>query len=306
IGEDNFLTPLLGTTCATADVGQCDRWPRWSVQAESIFLWRDNGARAQRPSPINNLSTGSAPFDVGIGPQVSLAYRVDAAKFWEAKYFSVLGMSGSAIGMDLLALDSLDPIPPNPADSLFQINRPFQLLRIDTRIQYDSEFHDAEINYLHRWGELSLLSGFRFVRLAESFCESGAFSRFTRNTNNDLFGGQFGARWCRSYHNLVSWDVTGKAGVFGNSAQQSQSRRMPSGEIPPTWTDAVVAFVGDLNFSANYRLSPVWNIRCGYNLIWLDGIALAPDQPFMLTNGRVVADGNIFLHGANVGLEADW
>ena len=40
--------------------------------------------------------------------------------------------------------------------------------------------------------------------------------------------------------------------------------------------DTDVAFVGDLNFSIIYQLNRVWGLRTGYNLIWLEGVALRP------------------------------
>ena len=71
-----------------------------------------------------------------------------------------------------------------------------------------------------------------------------------------------------------------------------------------------MGFIGDVNLSAIYRLTEVWGIRAGYNLIWIDGLALAPNQ-FDFTNtetsGTLLASGGgIFMHGANLGLEARW
>jgi hypothetical protein len=49
-----------------------------------------------------------------------------------------------------------------------------------------------------------------------------------------------------------------------------------------------------------------WGLRVGYNLVWIDGVALAqldfenPDEP------RFVSAAGVFLHGANFGLEARW
>ena len=39
-----------------------------------------------------------------------------------------------------------------------------------------------------------------------------------------------------------------------------------------------VAFVGEINLSALCRLTDVWNLRAGYNTMWIEGLALAPDQ----------------------------
>ncbi len=71
-----------------------------------------------------------------------------------------------------------------------------------------------------------------------------------------------------------------------------------------------MAFVGELNLSAFYRLTDVWDLKAGYNLMWIDGLALAPDQldfNFAPPNGNQLQNGGaMFLHGVNVGLEARW
>jgi hypothetical protein len=71
-----------------------------------------------------------------------------------------------------------------------------------------------------------------------------------------------------------------------------------------------VGFVGDLTMSAIYRINRVWGIRAGYSLLWLDGLALAPDQFDFTTNAnsgtQLVNSSGIFYHGANLGLEARW
>ena len=75
-------------------------------------------------------------------------------------------------------------------------------------------------------------------------------------------------------------------------------------------TDAGVGFLGDLNYTVTRRLNDTWWLRLGYNMIWLSGVALAPDQ-WDFTNTAasgttLVGGGGVFLHGANLGLEARW
>ena len=69
----------------------------------------------------------------------------------------------------------------------------------------------------------------------------------------------------------------------------------------------------DMNMSAIYRIDETWGLRVGYNLMWLTGVALAPDQWDFSGGGSSSADGtgllgtgNVFLGGANLGLEARW
>jgi hypothetical protein len=71
-----------------------------------------------------------------------------------------------------------------------------------------------------------------------------------------------------------------------------------------------VAFVGELNLTGIYRLTDVWNLRAGYNLIWIAGTALAPDQldfsGLIPAGNQLSSDGKVFLHGVSGGLEARW
>jgi hypothetical protein len=128
---------------------------------------------------------------------------------------------------------------------------------------------------------------------------------------NDLYGPQFGVRLrhCRG-----PWSVegTGKVAVFGNDASTSQVLTdFPDFVLRDVRaSDGDVAFLGELNLSLIRQVSDHWFLRGGYNLIWIDGIALAPDQlDFTLasTSGTTIdTDNTMFLHGVNLGIEGRW
>jgi hypothetical protein len=71
-----------------------------------------------------------------------------------------------------------------------------------------------------------------------------------------------------------------------------------------------MGFLTNMNLSAIYRFTDVWGLRIGYNLAWISGVALAPNQwdfTDTTTSGTGVRGaGGLFLHGANLGLEARW
>jgi len=162
---------------------------------------------------------------------------------------------------------------------------------------------------------LSIFTGFRYLSLDEVFniqstdLDEGT-SDYNIRTMNDLYGWQIGAavRRCRG---RVGWDLTGKAGIYGNWAEQSQS----VGDFPPPFmlrsqratSASNVAFVGELGLSAWYQFAEHFAVRGGYNLFWIEGVALAPDQlDFTNTpsSGTALYAGNgVFLHGVNIGLE---
>jgi hypothetical protein len=107
-----------------------------------------------------------------------------------------------------------------------------------------------------------------------------------------------------------------KIGVAGTLLSQSQTVfdplqptqfRVPN---PSSSDKAGMGMIADMNLSAIYRFNEVWGLRVGYNLLWLTGVALAPDQfdfsPSSIGGTNLNGSGSMFLSGANLGLEARW
>ena len=76
-------------------------------------------------------------------------------------------------------------------------------------------------------------------------------------------------------------------------------------------SDDHTAFFGSLGFNGSYWVGGNWAVRAGYNLMWLEGVALAPPQ---IPVNNLIAPGTsgidtgsgLFFHGASVGLVATW
>jgi hypothetical protein len=299
--------------CDGCDCGYCcdSCWPRWYVEAEAIFLWRNTDVRTQSvvrssPSGVTVLNSRSPDFDSGIGPRALIGIRTSECTAWECQYFSALDMTGTASIASPNSLTAAGQIPNLPGWRLFNA----------ADVQCESELHNVEINYVRSWNGLSLLGGFRFVRLTDRFglniYDTGTSDLYNVHCANDLYGAQLGGRW-RECCGKFYYEFTGKAGVFGNdantwqyltSADQSQIQRNFTNYQNST------AFVGDLNLSIGYRLNKVWAARCGYNVLWIDQVAMSADQlDFNVIPGsgrQMSTDGDVFLHGVNVGLEGRW
>jgi hypothetical protein len=286
------------------------------LQTEALFLHRSttgpNGSN--QPLVINTITNATllstSQFDNArfqAGSRVLFGRRSIDGHGWEASYFGiddwrssarVTGNSDLAIPGDL-GLSTVD------------------FFNADTmRVSLATQLHNFEINYLRSFDTISLLSGFRYLNLTEQFQitpsdSATAGEQYRISARNNLFGAQIGARMGRQVGRL-SWSVTGKAGIFGNDAMQRQYvEDFPAFILRNTQASSgQVAFVGDLNFSAGYRLNPLWSVRAGYNLIWINGVALAAQQVDFTntaTSGTNVAVNNgLFLHGVNVGLEGHW
>jgi len=168
---------------------------------------------------------------------------------------------------------------------------------------------------------LTWFGGFRYLNYGEQFNiasqrtvgglpETGSYNV---RTANHLYGMQVGARTRRT-QGRFGYEAGGKAGLFGNDSQQTQSvTDFPNFPLRPTVSNssAVAAFLGEANLTGLYRLNNVWNVRAGYNVIWIQGLALAPNQlNFNFASAQAGSQLNnssgLLLHGFNVGLEARW
>jgi hypothetical protein len=185
-----------------------------------------------------------------------------------------------------------------------------------------SAFNSQEIN-IRYWVDVppgpfdfSLTLGARHVTARESlvlFAESSTPSttNLAVNTNNDLWGGQIGFQvaWLQSSHVWLDFDA--KAAMFNNSASQST---VYSNDNNGVITNAVqtrdqqrTAWMGDLALTYNIQFHPGLVLRLGYQAVFLNGIALAPDNIVNANdtvNGpaRLVDNGEVVYHGPVIGL----
>lgn len=306
-------------TCSCA-CDDCDSCCGWYGFVEALGWSRDN--RTSRVAVVRVtdegnalpgtvvLTTGDPDFELQPGVRAVVGWRRDEFRACELSYFGIFNWqsSASAAGANDLAiprdlgLASLD---------FFAADR--------MTLGYKSRLHNAEATLVEAFSaEWSLLAGLRYLHLDESLdLRSTDFdtstSQYSIHATNHLFGCQAGARY-NCYWERFGWDATAKAGIYGNAARQAQfvtdfpqpflirDRRSSSG--------GQVAFVGDVNISGLCFLNDAWAIRAGYNLLWVQGVAMAPDQlDFTDTPASGTAlhsGGGLFAHGVSVGVQATW
>ena len=304
--------------------------PLWTSYAltDALFWGRDNQATNQ--PLIVSESTGAAlvsardlqfPFSPGV--RAFYGQRSPDRGGWELGYFGIYGQSATQV------------VAATPPDFL-QVPDPLGGAIIvegeQATVKYNSVINSAELNlfttstewrdHTASWLTVDWLLGFRYLGveeqaalLVECCAHDGGLVTvpYGVRTRNNLFGAQVGnrSRWTWQNWAFEGW---AKAGLFGNAQQQIQDPLFDLYGVPVrdgiSKTGGQVAFVGDINTSVIYRLTEVWGIRAGYNLIWIDGLALAPNQFDFSNDGssgsRLVSGGGIFMHGANLGLEARW
>ena len=304
--------------------------------ADVLFLQRDNQSTDQLLAASAGdavLTTGQLQFPTQ--PALRLFYGSvnDSAAGWEIGYLGVWSMFASRTAGGPADLQAADPL----ALLVPEFNG-----RSTARATYGSTLNSIEINTFTRaadggfcrtaaepWrrcdgycrGSFDWLAGFRWAGLDESasLTLDGGSSPlpgvYSLRSSTNLFGAQLGGRGRMEWER---WAFEGwaKAALCGSAMSQSQDPNVnavvPDPPIRParSATEGGVGFIGDINATLVYRLTETWGLRAGYNLIWLSGVALAPNQfdfGAASTSGSGLNGGaGLFLHGASLGLEARW
>jgi hypothetical protein len=186
------------------------------------------------------------------------------------------------------------------------------------QIDYVSSLYNVEGNYTQTISGLQLLTGFRYIRLNESFNLQSevdvldSTSNYLVRAKNNLIGGQLGVGFSSQWDRLTV-DLLGKFGVFANVAEQNTLMKdLNDTFIRRNFQDHVVAtsVLGEAGINGSFRVFDWLFIRGGYRFIWINNVALAPDQlNFTDAPGSgqsVDPHGYLYLHGGNVGAEVRW
>jgi hypothetical protein len=106
-------------------------------------------------------------------------------------------------------------------------------------------------------------------------------------------------------------NTVGKAGIYGNSIDVVTTTAGVGGALPlVVAADTQTSFVGEIGMNANYRVTDRFTLLAGYNLLWVTGVALAPEQlaGTNIATGVSAPDssGALFYHGVNLGAQYAW
>ena len=154
-----------------------------------------------------------------------------------------------------------------------------------------------------------MLAGFRWAEIRESLNGDEGVLDTTETIwdpvggikTNNLYGFQIGADAILLQRGCWTLDGIVKAGIFDNHAEQLTFSSNP--EEPFSISDSTnhTAFLGEVGLQAKCQVTDCLTLKAGYQVLWFDGIALAPAQ---LTNiSGIDTAGTIIFQGANAGLE---
>ncbi len=209
-------------------------------------------------------------------------------------------------------------------------------------LNYNSELHSGEVNFRRHWVGIrpwyqgSFLAGVRYIDLDErlGFSATGSndntftfsqlrFFNFDTITRNQLTGFQVGGDiWIAVAPGLYIGGES-KGGVYGNHHEVQAdvvANSIPGGSAKEFMQDGQTAYVTELSASVIYRLTYSWSVKASYNLLYIDNVALAPEnmnaRDFSNAIGSgafsanrapfIESDGEVTYQGWSIGGEWMW
>ena len=332
------LHPVIQNLCEPC----CPDWSHYSI-VDFMFLQRDNATSgaviteeivAGQQVPV--FTTRSMQAATAPGVRLFYGELGPDCMGWEVGYLGIYGMFGAVdrssltdslvipgdLGGNTPGWTSADEVRPTYASSLNTVEANIFTYRCCPECSSDSflwsHLGNKPVCHCSNW-----LFGFRWAGLEEQadlnvLCcrvTNDVFTSYSVRTSSQMLGPQVGFRGRRQWKNwaVEGWAKAMLAGtLLSSSADPIASSLAPTTIIRPArrLTDTGVGFLGDLNYTVTRRLNDTWWLRLGYNMIWLSGVALAPDQwdfTNTATSGTtLVGGGGLFLHGVNLGLESRW
>ena len=307
LGNDSCCSAVDCGDDVSLDLG-CGCPSLWTVRAGAVVMHRSrpNGGLIAQTEPGNVPISNAADFgfDWAGGPDVSIIRRTARGNAWELRYFGVLNSTATRDYGD----------PGNFDINPFGFNTSNQL-----DAQYQTTLNSTELNWLHHVSQrVTWIAGFRWVELNDHLTYTVGFPSPTvidlnYNMHNHLYGAQTGADVSLWNHGgPLTMNGVLKAGIYGNSADSDIYSINNSGDVLTDGeaSSSQAAFLGEVNLTATYQVTKHFALRGGYQLVWLDGLALASNTALLgvqeTSNDVIDTDGSLFYNGAMMGGEFTW
>ncbi len=321
----SLILPLLGSSLY-AGHGVDNNW---SFLAEFVYMRRSelsNKVLAKDPNDPtchNGCTTLSVlnseklvqDFDFEPGVRVGLSFIQDVKSTYEATFMYVWEWESSK--------SFSDP----DGDIFYPFHNPNYTVDYadasEVNASYRSHYYTFELNYWRNvcrrkkdYFSVSGIFGLRYVNLDEScrlvYFSGSDKSNYNTWTKNDIIGVQLGGNFEMNPLPHFSMDLTAKAGLGYNRAAnrvllQDQNNTVILRKYGEEhWQDVVFA---DAAGALGYQVRPNFNVHAGYEVFFVSGVALAPEQ---YTNSSALHDrhfnrrGFVIIHGLFVGFNYDF
>jgi len=268
----------------------------WEFGADGVYA-----AAKQGPDTLLTRSVGTLDpittsndfnFDREFGGDVRLRLRNQSATF-EARYFGGFGFNGGANADYPIDWDVMS----NPFVIVMGSDGPLVS-------SYKSRLHSAEANL--RWQaapNVVYFAGARWIQLRERMSLKVDTASLQFDTSNRAIGPQIGVDWRVIAPAAASGffvDADARLGWLFNDS--SASMRVLTDTANGSSDKGIVA--AEAGLTLGYQVSPNAEWRLGYRALWLDSVALAPQQlpGTNFTTGTVnIARDDYLVHGVTFG-----
>jgi hypothetical protein len=299
-------------SCGGCDINYCC-CPRWYVDAGAVILHRNRVGSdpIMQPTTLGILPIISGhddPFGWNGDLDITVGYRTDCCNAWEVRYFGDTGADANA-AIDFIARYG------SPESYTIATGGPF--LVVGVSLDYQTDLHSIEINQRHSVSDnVTFISGFRYLEVDEDLLFnvdvfSFPVATYAWSDDNHLYGGQIGTDLALWNSGPLRFNSVFKGGLYGVDAENVYTNHTILGtNVRNGASEGDVAFVGEIDLLGTYSICRNVALRGGYQLLWIDGVALASDAAAQTNpgNGGAVIDtnGQLFYQGATVALEFVW
>jgi hypothetical protein len=278
--------------------------------------------RSATVPPVELLDSSQLHFKNEVGQRATVGLAIDERNAIEVTYWSLqnpVATNGITVPVQPLQVGTLSL----PGDIPGAVNGGGNAFNQASAINitYGTQLYNVEANYLVKtvYDKFSLLAGFRTIQLQDRM----TFTTKTLNFGNGffdqqmrdgLYGGQLGFLF-RKDIDLFAFELIGKSGLYCEHVRSTSLGYSPG--LPLTGVNSVrdadvnnnnTSFVQDFQLNGTYNFTSSMLIRLGYQVMWLDHVALAPnnlDFTHVVGSGTTISHGaDLFYYGMNLGFEA--
>ena len=317
-------------------------WPRWFAGASGLVMTRTlpNGAATMQPSGGTQLSTtsGGLSWPGGVDLQLGRWFGARQHHGLEFIYWGVFGIDSAATvsGANITAIPQAGgaSVGGSSANAFLDGATGQQVSRSDL-------VNDVEINYLYSlWDRPEFLSpdparptrpvsliwlaGFRFFELQDVLTlstfsgQAGSPLDFSAATNNNLYGGQLGAKFDWRFAPRLRFNAVPKFLLAGNAITNTSTLATASG-TPATFTATgapvnvhstlgVFSWLGSVDTGVAWDVTDHWSLWVGYRVVGVGNIAQADGQwPTNIATAAdlsgITAGSSTIVHGGFAGFQ---
>ena len=283
------------------------RKPIFTVEAGTIIMTRSvphpTGLAVDSQTGQSLLDAKDLRYTWEAGPDISIMHSCGCGNSIQGRYFEI---------DQIHARTSF-----TPPSGAFDIPMMVPLTGLPTAgvdVGYASRLKSGEFNAGHcDGGRIVWLAGFRWLEFREDLNYAFDTAGVDFNTTNRLYGGQLGMNLrLHDTGGHLFFDGIMKAGIYGNVAANGFTVGDNTGLLEAANDRRTqVAFVGEVGLQGAYQWTHHIATRCGYQVMWLEGVAVASDQVGAITqNGfegtGINTLGGLFYHGATASIDVSW